>query len=204
MSKSAPAAGAPQFTAFAGHRNLGTGDLVTVALKAHRAQADAESAPILVFADATGEVREVDLRGSAAEVRGRLEKVESAPMDAAAETMRTRGRPRLGVIAREVTLLPRHWEWLGRQPGGASVALRKLVDEGRRGSLGAEKSRAAREIAYRVMITLAGDFPGFEEACRALFRGESDAFEKQTAPWPADVRTYVRELAAPGMINKSY
>jgi hypothetical protein len=200
MSKTATAEAAPQFTAFAGTRRLGSGDLTAMALKAHRALDRAERAPILIFEDSTGETREIDLRGSAADVRARLLAVQTEPALPLDDAARGRGRPRLGVTAREVTLLPRHWEWLARQPLGASVALRKLVEEARRVSTGAEKSRAAREIAYRVMVTLAGDLPGFEEACRALFRGEGAAFEARTAPWPADVRAYVRQLAAPGLI----
>jgi hypothetical protein len=197
MSKALSPEEPPHFTAFAGSKKLVTGDLVTVALKAHRALEQAESSPILIFADGTGEVREVDLRGTAADIRARL---RSAPSDPGPEeSARGRGRPRLGVTAREVTLLPRHWEWLGRQPGGASVALRKLVEEARRVSKGAEQSRTAREIAYRVMVTLGGNLPGFEEACRALFRGDNATFEREIAAWPPDFRTYVQRLAAPGL-----
>src|SRR4029079_4156101 len=71
--------------------------------------------------------------------------------ETAAAEPRGRGRPRLGVVAREGTLLPRHWEWLGTQPGGASVVLRKLVEEARRANGDADRTRAARDAAYRFM-----------------------------------------------------
>ncbi|CAM3794624.1 DUF2239 domain-containing protein [Bordetella sputigena] len=116
--------------------------------------------------------------------------------DAAAPRGRGRGRPRLGVIAREVTLLPRHWEWLNAQPGGASVALRKLVEAGMRDHGLRERDR--REAAYRFMSAMAGDMAGFEEATRALFAGDAPAMTKCMASWPADVREHALRLARGG------
>src|SRR3546814_490284 len=113
-----------------------------------------------------------------------------------AEAPRGRGRPKLGVTAREVTLLPRHWDWLAAQPGGASVALRKLVEQAMRDDR--QTRRAAQEAAYRVMTALAGDLPGYEEAIRALFAGDRQRFEQQIAGWPADLRDYVTRLAFNG------
>ncbi len=106
------------------------------------------------------------------------------------------GRPRLGVVAREVTLLPRHWEWLGGQPGGASVALRKLVEQARKANGGRDRQRRAQEAAYRFMSALAGDLAGFEEAIRALFAGDRARFDQLVAPWPVDVGEYARRLGA--------
>ncbi|MFT4268468.1 MAG: DUF2239 family protein, partial [Xenophilus sp.] len=108
------------------------------------------------------------------------------------------GRPRLGVVAREVTLLPRHWDWLSRQPGGASVALRRLIDEARHSYAERDALRAAREAAYRFMTVMAGDLPGFEEAARALFAGERERFLARIEGWPGDVAAYAQKLAAPG------
>ena len=105
-----------------------------------------------------------------------------------------RGRPKLGVTAREVTLLPRHWEWLAAQPGGASVTLRKLVEEARRASGAQQKVRQAQEAAYRFMSAMAGDFPGFEEATRALFADDRNRFEQHMAEWPVDIRNYALRL----------
>jgi hypothetical protein len=124
--------------------------------------------------------------------------VEIPPADAPpapAMGRRRPGRPRLGVVAREVTLLPRHWEWLGRQPGGASVALRKLVEEAKRSSAGADDARTTREAAYRFMSALGGDLAGFEEASRALFRGDAKGFAAMISDWPADVRDHAHALA---------
>ena len=111
----------------------------------------------------------------------------------AARSARPRGRPRLGVAAREVTLLPRHWEWLSRQPGGASAAIRRLVEEARRkGSGPGEK----RDAAYRFLSHMCGDRPGYEEALRALYRGEEERFRALIAPWPEAIQDYVGELLA--------
>lgn len=101
------------------------------------------------------------------------------------------------MVAREVTLLPRHWDWLARQPGGASVALRKLVEGARRESGVTDPRREAQEAAYRFMSALAGNEPGYEEATRALFAGNEARFAETTASWPRDIRDYASMLAAP-------
>jgi hypothetical protein len=101
------------------------------------------------------------------------------------------------VVAREVTLLPRHWDWLSRQSGGASVALRKLVDEARRISAGQDIIRQSQEAAYRFMSATAGNEKGFEEAARALFAADERQFDAATATWPADIRRFGKKLAAP-------
>jgi hypothetical protein len=104
------------------------------------------------------------------------------------------GRPKLGVAAREVTLLPRHWEWLATQPGGASVALRKLVELAQRQSQATDRVRLLTAVAYKFMSTMAGHLPGFEEASRALFAGDGAALAVRTAAWPTDVRAHVLRL----------
>jgi len=172
-------------SAFVGFTLIARGPPSAVARAAHANRA----AQPQVFDDATGRPVEFDLRGSVEEVLARL-----AP--AAGSAKPARGRPKLGVIAREVTLLPRHWDWLANQPGGASAALRRLVDQARRESGGAETSRQANEVTYRVMTALAGDLPGYEEATRALFANDRARFQQLTADWPADVGGYVRELNA--------
>ncbi|MGH6681657.1 MAG: DUF2239 family protein [Bradyrhizobium sp.] len=185
------------FTAFEGQRRLISGALANVALAVKRASQRA-SEPIAIFSDATGRVLDLDLRGSAGDVRARLAKApftdSTEGADPPAEP-RGRGRPKLGVIAREVTLLPRHWEWLNAQPGGASVALRKLVDQARRGSGDADRRRQARDAAYHFMSATAGDFPNFEEAARALFAGDWRTLASHIAAWPDDVRDHIVKLA---------
>jgi uncharacterized protein len=181
------------FTAFEGQRRLASGPLADVALAVKRATRPT-SAPIAIFSDSTGRAIDLDLRGSDDEVRARLS--DDAPPTAPTEAApRGRGRPKLGVVAREVTLLPRHWEWLNAQPGGASVALRKLVDEARRASGDRERQRAARDAAYHFMSAMAGDLPGFEEASRALFADDHRGFVGRIASWPDDIRDHVVKLA---------
>jgi uncharacterized protein len=188
-------------TAFAGRRVLAAGPLTDVALAVKAAEAGG-SAPdaILVFDDATGRVIDLDLRGSDADIvaryRPRPDAQHTAVADDAGEP-RGRGRPKLGVIAREVTLLPRHWEWLAAQPGGASAALRRLVEDARKRADPRQAQRAAQEASYRFMHAIAGDLPGYEEATRALFADDRPRLEQWTADWPADIRAYALRLAAP-------
>lgn len=201
-SSGSTASSSPQrcCTAFEESRRIATGPLREVALKVKAVADQGRQKTILVFDDLTSELVELDLRGSDANVLGRLQSglVEAGiPMaDPGPEaTPRGPGRPRLGVIAREVTLLPRHWEWLGSQPGGASVALRKLVEEARRTHEGKDRMRRAQEVAYRFMSAIASSLPGFEEASRALFAGDSARFDEQTRAWPADLRSHAQGLA---------
>ena len=182
-------------TAFEGTRLIATGDLLTVALKAKKVIDRGERGPVLIFDDATSELIEVDFRGTEEDVRQRLASTV-APDAPATDIRRGPGRPKLGVVAREVTLLPRHWEWLNRQPGGASVALRKLVEEARRANQGKDRLRSAQEAAYKFMSAMAGNEPGYEEALRALFGHNEPRFHQMVEPWPAAVREQSAKLAA--------
>ena len=188
----------PQFTAFIGLQRLASGPLAEVAIAVMNASRNAAAPPIIIFADATGQPIDLDLRGTERDVIARLPQpapdLEAATEEASAEP-RGRGRPKLGVVAREVTLLPRHWEWLGAQPGGASVALRKLVDEARRANGDADRARAARDAAYRFMSVMAGNLAGFEEASRALFADDRRRFVGLIAGWPDDIRDHIVKLA---------
>lgn len=181
-------------TAFLGHRRVGRGTRATVtravrrALSATVAQPDAGAA-LLVFDDASGAPVELDLRTSTADPSA------ATPRAAEAAPPPPPGRPRLGVVAREVTLLPQHWEWLALQPGGASVALRKLVHEARRNLAERDAQRAAQERCYLFLRAIAGNLPGYEEALRALFRGDLAAFDAATAGWPQDLLAHGRMLA---------
>ena len=113
------------------------------------------------------------------------------------------GRPKLGVVGREVTLLPRHWEWLSSQPGGASVALRKLVENARRDHAVQDNIKQRQEAAYKFMTAIAGNLPGYEEALRCLFANDRDGVLSQTIGWPADVRDFAIELAFPSPIQEN-
>ncbi|WP_225204601.1 DUF2239 family protein [Novosphingobium huizhouense] len=195
-------------SAFAGFTRFAHGSVVDVALALRARPPGADDAPVLVFDDVAGGPLDLDLRGSTADVVRRLgehpalrrlasqgagDAADEAPDTEAAP--RGRGRPRLGVVAREVTLLPRHWDWLAGQPGGASQALRRLIDEARKQDAGRTGARAGRERAYRFMAAIAGDLPGFEAASRALFAGDEAALGAILAGWPPDVAAHVLELA---------
>ena len=195
----------PSYTSFNGHKHIASGSLPVNALAVKHALATGVPSPLLTFCDQTGQVVEIDLRGSDAKMLARLPPEgcrlrgdESALIDSGESgEPRGRGRPKLGVVAREVTLLPRHWDWLATQPGGASVTLRKLVDESRRANVDRDRQRRATECAYHFMSVMAGAMAGFEEASRALFANDAANFREQTEAWPIDVRDYVRHLAYP-------
>ena len=178
--------------AFAGETRIAKGAAAEVARAAKLAIQGGES--VLVFDARTSRPVDFDFRGSPDEVARRAAKAYRAE-PAAEEEPRGRGRPRLGVVGREVTLLPRHWEWLAAQPGGASVALRKLVEAARKSNAKEDAVRAAQESAYRFMSAMAGDAAHFEEASRALFAGDRTGFQKLTRRWPKDVRAHARALA---------
>lgn len=172
------------YTTFSGHVHVVTGPLENM-LMATKVHLDTQpEAQVLIFDDSTGRQVDYDFRGTTAEVLARYVQVEQT---------RGPGRPKLGVVSREVTLLPRHWEWLAEQPSGASAAIRRLVDQARKNDDG---GRQATTVAGRVMTSLAGDLPGYEEAYRALDAGDRAEFERRTAEWPTDVRDHVRLLAA--------
>ncbi len=188
-------------TAFEGNICVASGNLLEVAKEVKGIIGRDEQAQILIFDDLTSELIEVDFRGTLQDVLKRLEKptakVESstAPSNTDQSSQRGPGRPKLGVVSREITLLPRHWDWLNSQPGGASVALRKLVEEARRVHSDRDKVRRSQEVAYRFMSAMAGNLPGFEEATRALFAGADQRFNDLIASWPVDIRDHARKLA---------
>lgn len=183
-------------TAFAGTQRLAGGPVRDVA-RAVKTHLDAHpESQVLVFDNASAQPVEFDVRGSVEDVLARLDRTAPPATEPADAECRPRGpgRPKLGVIAREVTLLPRHWDWLAAQPGGASVTLRKLVEDARRAAEGADCRRAAQEAAYRFMAAMAGNAQGFEDATRALFAADAERFQSLTEPWPTDVRDFAREL----------
>lgn len=131
---------------------------------------------LLAFEDETGRQIDLDLRAV----------TEAAP--------RGRGRPALGVEAKEVTLLPRHWEWLSRQRGGASATLRKLVEEAlRKGASPSDR----HDAAYRFLSVMAGDLPKFEDAVRELYAGNRVGYDHFSHDWPSGIRDHGRKLAFP-------
>ena len=173
--------------AFAGHRLLARGPAAEVVAAVKTATDAGES--VLTFDAVDGRVVDLDLRGDLAAVLARL-------IPASGPERRGPGRPKLGVTAREVTLLPRHWDWLSGQPGGASVALRKLVEGALREAEDPDRARRAKEAIYRFMTAIAGDLPGYEAAVRALFAGDGAGLEAAAEGWPDGVRDAVLGMAA--------
>jgi hypothetical protein len=179
-------------TAFCGPDIVAKGPTPQVAIALSRLATTATTPPLLVFDDQNGKVVDLDLRGPEVAILERY--VSPAQPTQQSEPARGPGRPRLGVVAREVTLLPQHWDWLATQRGGASATLRRLVEDARKASQGADEQRLAEERTYRFLSAMAGDLPGFEEAIRALFAHDHEAFAVRMMDWPADVRTYALGL----------
>jgi hypothetical protein len=168
-------------TAFFEDRVIARGEREAVTRLVEERYGARDHGSIHVFEDETGRVTDLDYWDAS----------KNAPA-------RGRGRPKLGVVAREVTLLPRQWEWLGRQPGGASAAIRRLVEDARKSAPGPAQ---ARDAAYRFMSEMCGDRPGYEEALRALYRGERERFDALIAAWPEDVRSYIASLLGPASVT---
>jgi len=189
-------------TAFDGNRNIASGNLLQVATKVKGMIDDDEVGSVLIFEDSSSEIVEVDFRGVLEDVLKSVGNpagtADSMVVSVNNESgvQRAPGRPKLGVIPREVTLLPRHWDWLNSQPGGASVALRKLVEEARRLRSDRDKVRYSQEVTYRFMHAMAGNFSGFEEATRALFAENSEKFNEIVALWPDDIGQHVYKLSS--------
>ena len=173
------------YTAFAGARRIAAGNRDSI-LSQIKQYTDSSEERVLIFEDVSGKQVDFDFSGSIDDVleRARARSPKAGP-----------GRPKLGVVGREISLLPRHWDWLEDQPNGISAAIRRLVDEARKREPGAQRARRLRDGIARFMWSMGGDLPNFEEATRALY-GESDArLEELIAPWPDDVREHVLRLA---------
>lgn len=177
---------AETYTAFVDHRRIASGTREIVLPKLKAIHNKRRRVVFLIFDDETGKQTDFDLRGSVNEVLAREcgKTAESGP-----------GRPRLGVVAREVTLLPRHWAWLEMQTNGASAAIRRLIDNARKAETGAMREQRAIHAAGRFLSAMAGNFVNYEEASRALYRGEKERFGALIASWPRDVRTYALQLS---------
>jgi hypothetical protein len=173
------------YSAFAGTSLLVSGALGEV-LAVLKSRFDEDRGGLfLIFEDQTGKQVDFDLSGTLDEVLGRYDSVPARVGP---------GRPKLGVVAREVSLMPRHWEWLEQQPSGASAAIRKLVDEARKHNLGEQQTRSAVEATGRFLSAMAGNFPGYEEASRALYARNRDRFDELIREWPGDIRLHVGRL----------
>jgi hypothetical protein len=198
------------YTAFEAGKIVVRGPLPDVVLGIKRRIGKADHSSILVFSDDTGNTMDFNFQGNEKDVLKRLEVyVGAGAKDAGgAGSARKRpgnpetenpgpGRPKLGVVSREVSLLPRQWEWLASQSGGASAVLRRLVDEARKKDTDGMPIKRIQERAYKFMSVIAGDLPGYEEAIRALYKKDRKGFAARTSDWPGDVQAYALELAGP-------
>lgn len=184
------------YSAFDGDDRIASGPLAEVLPVCRRALSRPAPGPVLLFDDTTGRTVDIDPREPGRPATASAGESIAAEADQAlvlGGAPRGRGRPKLGVVAREVTLLPRHWDWLASQSGGASVVLRKLVDQARRSDT--DDARQRNERAFHFMSVLAGNRPGFEEAIRALFANDLARLREQMADWPEDVRDHALRLA---------
>jgi hypothetical protein len=188
-------------SAFDGFRRIAGGELSAVVPKVKFYVDRNPESSVLVFEDESSQIIDIDFRGTPEAVLERFERkaalgtATSNLVSSLQQGHAAAGRPKLGVVAREVTLLPRHWDWLNRQPGGASVALRRLVEEARKLNSGKDRVRESQETTYRFMSSIAGDLPGFEEALRALFAGDAKKFLATIDGWPMDVREHTIRIA---------
>lgn len=180
------------YTTFAGNLLVVSGDLETMLLRTKERLDAGEAEPVLIFDDQTGRQIDFDFRGTPDEV---LARVSSHPLFATPEealpSRKGPGRPYLGVVGGEVSLLPRHWDWLNQQRGGASATLRRLVDEERKRTATQERFRNAWEAAGKFMWVMAGNLPNFEEASRALYTHDTECLTSLTQDWPTDVRNHL-------------
>jgi uncharacterized protein len=193
MHQSNPSTCSPSTcSAFDHQRLIASGPLAEVVRAAKQALDEGAQGPLLIFDDHSSRQIEIDFRGTTSQVLGRLPQDEAAPQPVA----RGPGRPKLGVMPREVTLLPRHWDWLSSQPGGASAVLRRLVEQAMRHHGAKDRARLAQESVDRFMLAMTGDLSQHEEALRAFYRHERGRFITLTEPWPRDVRDHLRRLAA--------
>lgn len=183
-------------TAFAGQKMIASGLVLDVALRVKEHLQNDKKALILIFDDATSQQIELDLRGNKDAIVKRLQALQG---DGEPDDKKPvgPGRPKLGVVSREISLLPRHWEWLASQPGGASVTLRKLVEEAKKKNQDKDRLRVAQEAAYKFMSVMAGNLPRYEEALRALYAQDTKNFAAMIAEWPKDIREHARRLAQP-------
>ena len=172
-----------QYIAFEAQTQVGGGDLEqTLTAAKQRIDNGSNPAAVLIFEVSTGRQRDFDFRGSLADVLDNA--LPPAPK-------RGRGRPRLGVTAREITLLPRHWSWLETQGKSPSATIRNLVEQAMRDDPKHTEGKPDAEALVRIMSAVGGNLPGFEEAVRSLYRSDHGAFKQQTAEWPDDLRRFL-------------
>lgn len=182
------------YSVFEGTKLFFQGPLDEVVLKIKKRLGKANHGDILIFSNFTGKVIDFNFHGTEKDIVRRLEVfVSEGDLKPSAGP----GRPKLGVMSREVSLLPRHWEWLATQSGGASAALRALVTEAIRKESGSVSIKQAQERTYKFMSVMGGDLKGYEEALRALYKKDVEKFISHIDEWPRDIKNHTKDLAEP-------
>jgi hypothetical protein len=197
------------YIAFCGYTCIARAEIWGVVSAVKQASDGDSKDRLVVYDDQSSEVIELDLRGSADDVLARLAshpilaqrpEMETPPPELTPDGQRDGkkqsgpGRPKLGVVSREVSLLPRHWDWLSRQSGGASAALRRLVDEARKSNLEKDRLSEAQQAVHRFLWDMAGNLPSFEEVTRAFYAGDFEKVRLLIQDWPPDVRVHTKRL----------
>ena len=184
------------YTVFDGPKLILQGSLSDVIVRVKKRMGKIENSSFLICNDSNGQTLDFNFQGSEKDVLKRLETFVS-PQPAISKNKETvgPGRPKLGVVAREVSLLPRHWEWLALQEGGASVTIRKLVDEAKKKFAEGSSVKQAQERVYKFMSVMAGDLEGYEEALRALYKKDAKKFALEIQAWPEDIKKHTVDLS---------
>jgi len=187
----------PQVVGFVGWELVARGTLDEVVAACRLASAQRPNQRTAFFDDVSGHAVEAPVAPTATRSpsEGVSPIVRSAPAaereasDATGpQRKRGPGRPRLGVVSREVSLLPRHWEWLSAQRGGTSATLRRVIDAARKADGGTTERRRTIDAAHRFLWDIAGDLPCFEELTRALYAEQFQRVADLSCSWPTGVR----------------
>lgn len=179
------------YTAFEEFKIVSQGTLDDVAISVKHRLKEQGSSNILIFSDSTGRQIDLDLSGTDKQVLDRLKVFTTSSV----QTQSGAGRPKLGVLPREISLLPSHWEWLLNQEGGSSAVIRNLIDEKMKTQL-IHKNKIAQERTYKFLSAHAGNLPSFEDAVRFLYRKDKKKFMDQISGWPKDVLKYTLSLSS--------
>lgn len=182
------------YTGFAGYRLVGKGDLLKVLRMCKRKFDDGCRERIVIYDDMSGETYDFELNGTVEEVERRLKEHPMLKSRIEEEGPKVQGRPKLGVVSREITLLPRHWEWIGEQSGGASAVIRRLIDAERKRGRSGQDYKKQQAATHRFMWDIAGNFDNFEEASRLLYRGDYKGLEEIIVTWPEDIFKHLATL----------
>ena len=179
------------FSAYGPTSCIGQGELTDVALAAHRFLRTHPDQSALILQDSTCQIIDLDLSGDEALLE---RKANHYPIRSQAPVPDSKDP-----ITGEITLLPRHWQWLAEQGGNASATLRRLIDEARRDpkQKADNECRRRQQLTYRFCQALCGDFQGYEDALRALYAADKDSFKTHISTWPADFALRAEALAEP-------